>query len=54
MLQLTGEEASALRSQNVILDRGRVITVIVDEIKKLKAAPPPPPKRRIGFKTPEK
>jgi ORF6N domain len=121
MLRLTGEEASALRSQNVILDRGRgryskyaplaftehgvamlssvlrstravqmniliirafvklrdmlathkdlaariekieatqkqhtsVITVVVDEIKKLRAAPPPPPKRRIGFKTPE-
>jgi hypothetical protein len=31
-----------------------VMTVVVDEIKKLKAAPPPPPKRRIGFKTPEK
>lgn len=30
-----------------------VITVVVDEIKKLKAAPQPPPKRRIGFKTPE-
>jgi hypothetical protein len=30
-----------------------VITVVVDEIKKLKAAPPQPPKRRIGFKTPE-
>jgi hypothetical protein len=30
-----------------------VITVVVDEIKKLKAAPPPPPKHRIGFRTPE-
>jgi hypothetical protein len=30
-----------------------VITVVVDEIKKLKAAPPTPPKRRIGFKTAE-
>lgn len=30
-----------------------VITVVVDEIKKLKAAPAPPPKRRIGFKTTE-
>jgi ORF6N domain len=30
-----------------------VITVVVDEIKKLKAGPPPSPKRRIGFKTPE-
>lgn len=29
-----------------------VITVVIDEIKKLKAAPPPPPKPRIGFKTP--
>ncbi len=28
-----------------------VITVVVDEIKKLKAAPPAPPKRRIGFTT---
>lgn len=28
-----------------------VITIVVDEIKKLQAAPPLPPKRRIGFKT---
>lgn len=121
MLQLTAEEASALRSQIVTLDRGRgryskyaplaftehgvamlssvlrstravqmnilivrafiklrdmvathkdlaarmekleatqkqhasVITVVVDEIKKLKSSPPPAPKRRIGFKTQE-
>jgi hypothetical protein len=30
-----------------------VITVVVDEIKKLKAAPPQPRKHRMGFRTPE-
>ena len=121
MFQLTEEEASALRSQNVTLESGRgryskfaplaftehgvamlssvlrstravqmniliirafiklrdmlathkdlairmdkleatqkqhtsVITVVVDEIKKLKSSPPPAPKRRIGFQTQE-
>ncbi len=30
-----------------------VITVVVDEIKKIKAAPPTPSKRQIGFKATE-
>jgi hypothetical protein len=30
-----------------------VITIVVDEIKKLRAAPPPAPKRRIGYAMPE-
>jgi hypothetical protein len=30
---------------------GSVITIVVEEIKRLRAAPPPNPRRRIGFKT---
>lgn len=42
------EKLEAIQKQH-----SSVITVVVDEIKKLKAGPPPSPKRRIGFKTPE-
>jgi len=33
---------------------GSVITIVVDEIEKLRAVPPPAPRRRIGYGVPER